>query len=324
MSRSLTLLLPHDPAAVQQRLPALETLLARGERRCDQPADWQRRLLQLCGVTTTAQQDLPLGPLCCLGDGGAAADGYWLRAEPVHLVADQDKVYLAARGSELSLTAEEAAALTAEFNALFHEDGWQLWAPAPDRWYLRLPQAPQLRTHAPDHAVGCDVRPLLPQGADGMRMQAALNEIQMLFHASGVNARRLAEGRPAVNSLWLWGGGLLPVLAPLPWERLQGEDCLLRGIAARAGVAGTAPPDGAEAWLGVAAGGMVLFDAELHPMGALERDWFAPLLAALRSGTLMQLEIHLTATACRYHVDRRSARRWWRRRRPLAMYAGST
>lgn len=319
MSRSLTLLLPHDPASVQLRLPALESLLARSERCCDQPAGWQRNLLQLCGVIPESQQDLPLAPLCCLAEGGAADTGYWLCAEPVHLLADQDKVYLAARGKELSLAADEATALVAEFNALFREDGWQLWAPTPARWYLRLPQPPQLRTHAPDNALGCDVRPLLPQGSDGMRMQAALNEIQMLFHASGVNARRLVEGRPAVNSLWLWGGGVLPALASLPWQRFYGEDCLLRGIAARAGSSAAAPVD-AGTCLRTDDSGLILFDAERHGIAALERDWFVPLLAALRDGVLAQLDIHLTATSCRYRIDGRAARRWWRRRRPLAAY----
>jgi hypothetical protein len=323
MSRTFTLLLPHDPASVQQRLPALETLLARGERACDLPAGVQQRLLQLCGLASAPGQDLPIGPLCALGDGIDSSAGYWLRAEPVHLVADQDKVYLAARGSELSLTGGEAAALAAEFNALFRDDGWQLWAPAPERWYLRLPQAPQLHTHAPDHALGCDVRPLLPQGTDGMRMQAALNEIQMLFHASATNARRLAEGRPAVNSLWLWGGGLLPELAPSPWGWMQGEECLLRGIAARAGVTRAAPSAGAAAWLGERGNGVVLFDEGRHALDALERDWFAPLLAALCNGALTQLDIHLTATACRYRLDGRAARHWWRRRRALKAYGAS-
>jgi hypothetical protein len=42
-----------------------------------------------------------------------------------------------------------------------------------------------------------------------------LNEVQMFLHCHRANARREAAGLPAVNSLWLWGGGSLPgALAP--------------------------------------------------------------------------------------------------------------
>lgn len=321
MSRSLTLLLSHDLASVQQRLPALEALLARGERRCDQPTDGPRRLLQLCAVAAAPQRELPLGPLCALGDGLAAGEGYWLCAEPVHLVADQDKVYLAARAATLSVTAEEAAALSTEFNALFRDDGWQLFAPVPTRWYLRLPQALQITTHAPDHAMGWDMRPKLPHGADALRLLAALNEIQMLFHASSVNARRNAAGRPAINSLWLWGGAAMPAVVT-PWQQVQGDDCLLRGLAARAGIpCGTA--DAAATWLAGTGDGLVWFDAAGDELARLEQNWFVPLLAALRSGGLAQLDIHLTQTPCSIHLEPRAARRWWRRSRPLAVFAAN-
>lgn len=320
MSRTLTLLLPHDSAAVSQRLPALETLLARGERRCDQSASWPHRLLQLCNLMPATDQELPLGALCALGDGLAADEGLWLRAEPVHLVADQDKVYLAARATDLAMTADEAAALAAEFNALFHDDGWQLLTPTPERWYLRLPQPWRLHTYAPDNALGCDVHPFLPQGADGLRLLAALSEIQMLFHASDVNAHRVVLGRPAINSLWLWGSGALPSLPALPWQRMQGDDCLLRGIAALGQAACETVVGDAAAWLRGEGSGLVCFDIEAHPLPALETQWFAPMLAALHKGSIARIDIHLTNTPCRCQLDARAARRWWRRRRPLADY----
>lgn len=319
MSHSLTLLLPHEPSSAQQRLPALEALLARGERRCDQPADWRQRLLQLCGVTSTAQQDLPLGPLCALGDGVASHDGYWLCAEPVHLVADQDKVYLAARADTLMVTAEEAAALAAEFNALYRNDGWQLHVPAPTRWYLRLPQPWQLRAASPQDALGCDIHPLLPQGTDGLRLVAALNETQMLFHGSVVNAQRSRAGLPAINSLWLWGGAVMPAVT-VPWQRMQGDDCLLRGLAAYAGIPCVASEDAAS-WLRGEDSGVVLFDTRRDDLAQLEASWFAPLLEALRRGQLQQLDLQLTQTQYNFQLQPRTVRRWWRRRRPVAAFA---
>lgn len=319
MSRSLTLLLPHDPASVQQRLPVLETLLARGDRRCDQVIGWQQRLLQLCGIASAPQRDLPLGPLCALGDGVASHDGYWLCAEPVHLVADQDKVYLAACADTLAVTAEEAATLAAEFNALYRDDGWQLYVPVPTRWYLRLPQAWQLHAAPPQEALGCDVHPLLPQGRDGLRLVAALNEIQMLFHGNVVNAQRSHAGLPTINSLWLWGGAVMPEVS-VPWQRMQGDNCLLRGLAARAGMPCATSAD-TVSWMQGAGSGVVVFDGYQDDLTQLEQIWFAPLLDALRRGQLQQLDFHLTETSCSFHLQPRTARRWWRRRRPLAALA---
>jgi len=315
MSRTLTLLLSHRPASARQRLPALETLLARADRRCAQSVSTQQRLLQLANPSP-AEAESPFGPLCALGDGLDAGAGYWLCAEPVHLTADQTTVYLAARAAALAITAAEAAALAAEFNALFRGDGWQLFAPHPTRWYLRLPQSLHLRTTPPDGAEGCDIWPLRPLGQDGLRLQAALNEIQMLFHASAVNAQRRDHGQPSINSLWLWGGAELPALN-VPWQQVQGDDCLLRGIAAQAGIPHAAAGDAA-GWLQGSGAGLVLLQEELP---FLEQHWFAPLLVALRRGELAGLDIHLSATACHYRLDRRSARRWWRRRHPLAAYA---
>lgn len=313
MSRTVTLFLSHAPTSMPQRLPALETMLARGDRHCTQTASLQQRLLQLAGLTSTEDQELPLGPLCALGDGLAAGEGYWLCAEPVHLVADQDKVYLAARAATLAIAETEAAALIAEFNTLYRDDGWQLFAPQPTRWYLRLPQSLQVCTAPPDGAVGCDVWLSRPQGRDGLRLQAALNEIQMLFHASAVNVRRRDSGLPTVNSLWLWGGAELPAVT-VPWRLVQGDDCLLRGIAACASIRSGGVRD-AGALLRETGDSLILLAGEA---AQLEADWFAPLLAAVRRGELDALEIHLDNCACSYRLDRRAARRWWRRRRPVA------
>lgn len=319
MSRSLTLLLPHDPASVQQRLPALETLLARADRDCNQAVGWRQRLLQLCDVAPAPQHDVPLGPLGALGDGLTIDEGFWLCAEPVHLVADQDKVYLAARADSLAISAEEASALAGEFNALYRVDGWQLYAPEPTRWYLRLPQPWQLHTVPPDNALGCDIHPLLPQGSDGLKLMAALNEIQMLFHASAVNAQRNRVDQPVINSLWLWGGAVRP-MARVPWQRMHGDDCLLRGLAECAGIACVATVDAVN-WLQDEGSGMVLFDAHRDDLSQLEQFWFMPLLEALRRGQLQQLDLHLTETSCSFHLQPRTARRWWRQRRPLVTLA---
>jgi hypothetical protein len=55
-------------------------------------------------------------------------------------------------------------------------------------------------------------------------------------------------------------------------------------------------------------------------MTQLEHQWIAPLFAAVRAGTLAQVTL-IADNGRQYRLTRRSARRWWRRRRPLAAYA---
>lgn len=309
----LELILPHGPADGRPSTPALAAMLARGEWRGGLPADPGQRLLTLCGFVPT-DGGPPLASLCCLADGGDPGDAYWLRADPVHLSADQDALYLAADAQALAVTADEAAALAAEFNALYRADGRQLLPLAPTRWYLRCADSPRITTTPPQAALSHAVRPLLPQGPDAMQWHALLNEVQMLFHHSPVNAARAAQGQPPINSLWPWGGGRLPHRCTVPWRRIYANDCVAGGLAVLAQRQRVALPAAADAVLGGDGPALVVFDAQPPDWGEMERHWFAPLREALRNGRLEALVLHLCGSGESVRVDRAALRRWWRGR----------
>ena len=50
----------------------------------------------------------------------------------------------------------------------------------------------------------------LPSGDDTATYRNLLGEIEMALHEHEVNLRRVEQGQQAVNSLWLWGGGVAP------------------------------------------------------------------------------------------------------------------
>src|SRR6185436_8180005 len=111
-----------------------------------------------------------------------------------------------------------------------------------------------------------------------------LTEIQMLLHSHAVNAAREARGEPAVNSLWFWGAGRLPGRVQGRWKSVTSDEPLALGLARLAGAAAHALPESADAWLEHPATDgrhLVILDPAVE---ALERDWFAPLAAALRAG----------------------------------------
>jgi len=217
-TRLMLLLVPHlfpsarllEVASQNLRLPALETVLARGSRQAFADEGSEAALCQMLGIDR--QQDWPLAPIALQADGGDPGRDYWLRADPVHLGVMRDRIVLA-DSQALELDQAEADALVASIHGHFG-DSFSPLALQPRRWYLRLPQAPQMSTTPLSCATGRDIDPLQPRGPDASHFRALLNELQMLLHDHPVNQRREARGQLPVNSLWIWGGGVLPQARP--------------------------------------------------------------------------------------------------------------
>lgn len=312
------------------RLPALETLLARGDRLDRPPCGYHARLFALFGMSVESVA-LPIAPLTRMADCGVMDKGAWLRADPVFLQADGARLVLAA--DRLRIARDEAEAFEAELREVLAPEGLALETPNPQRWYLRLPQLPDVRMHAPAAALGRDIHDYLPGGPEGKRWRRMFNALQMVLHASQVNARREARGDVPVNSLWFWGAGVLPPApARAPYVQAWTDEALAVGLARLAGLPVAAPVADLDAWLNAAIspGDHVVIledaarpvddgDAEawLKVMAKLEMQWFMPLLAALRRGDLQALRLYFDDGAVA--VSARCLRRLWRRRRPLAL-----
>ncbi len=279
------------------------------------PADLSASLFDLFHLRLEEHRDWPVASLSALGDGLAASSGWWLRADPVHLVADRDQLYLSAC-HVLGVTQSEAEELVKELNRTYAADGWEFIAVTPQRWYLRLPQPLAMRTIPTSGAIGRRVGEVLPQGEDALVFQRAMTEIQMLLHTSLANTRRSEQGFLTINSLWFWGGGELPEAAgESAWDRIVADDPLLLGLARLHGVE-TATAAATPLRLG-AGEAKVLWQADVTSLELAERELFAPLVAMLQSGELAELVLVLPGYG-RWHIDRAALRRWWRRRKPLS------
>lgn len=277
-----------ETAAQDLRLPAFETLLVRGRRDVCAAEGVEA---QVCGGLGIArQQDYPIAPITLQSDGGDAGAHYWLRADPVHLRVMRDRIVLASP-DELRLTQPDAEALAHSIGEHFGP-AFRPQALHPARWYLRLDQPPRLHTTPLSLAVGCDIDPLLPQGEDAMQFRTQLNELQMLLFDHPVNQTREARGELPVSSLWLWGGGCLPAI-PKPAVTLYSNDVEVRALGRFCGVEAAAMPSVFPAGL-LEENSLIVLDqlkeagqygdalAWREAISALERDWFAPLIAYLR------------------------------------------
>jgi hypothetical protein len=95
-----------------------------------------------------------------------------------------------------------------------------------------------------------------------------------------------------VNSVWFWGGGVLPASVRGGFAGIWGDDPLARGLARAAGLSWAALPEHAGQWLAQASAGehLVVLDplpvAQSNPLENLERNWFVPMLQALRERQL--------------------------------------
>lgn len=302
----------------------METALARAQSLPAPPAGLETRLFHLFDIPRLPGADLPIAAVTRLAETGQADEAWWLRADPVYLLVEGGHLILVDRIADLPLT--EAQALAQEILAVFGADGWRLETAPGGHWYLHPGGAPALHTYPLSAVRGRDVHPFLPAGPEGRRWRGVLNEIQMLLHASPINAAREARGVLPVNSLWPWGGGRLPAPARSRWAGVWGSLMLSRGLAMRTGAPVADLPGDAAAWLSRASQGEHLLvlngnDIESTPdWGVVEGIWVEPLLLALRSGDLRRM-VFVGDRGHAYAIGAADLRRWWRRRRPLQHYA---
>jgi hypothetical protein len=156
-----------------------------------------------------------------------------------------------------------------------------------------------------------------------------LNEVQMLFHAHEVNLVREQRGEPAINSLWPWGGGVMPKAANTMIDRVMSDEPLADALAGMAGINVDTAPLSAEQLLSRGDPGVTLavmdalywparyneIEAWVDALHTLEDMMFAPLLDALATGSVTSIRLLPCNGSC-FDITRRQLRGFWRRVRP--------
>lgn len=214
--------------------PALTRLLARAERTADAAAapglagsDWLAR--EVFGTAPPA----PTAPYARAALSGSYDARQVWHADPVHIAVGRESLIVQELGAA-SPAPEEADALIAAASALCAEHGCDLQR-AGSAWFLSNWHAWSMRPQ-PLAAMSGTPMPLPAAGeTDALIWSRLHNAIQMVWHEHPVNQAREREGRPAINGLWLHGGGHWAPLAPLRWQRVHSRDAGLRGAARAAG-----------------------------------------------------------------------------------------
>jgi hypothetical protein len=315
-------------AGAPGRYPALERFLARGRRTIEGPQP-QRLEGWLREAFALEEKVIPAGALSLIAANRDPGNDSWLRADPVHLRLLRDRVVVMP-AEALQISLQEADAFCASLNE--HFAGVMEVIPLDARrWSARVF----------GKALDLDDVPALQVAGREIRRERErdreVTEIQMVLHEHPVNVAREARGEPALNSLWLWGAGRASK-STSPWKSVLADEPLVMGLAMLAQTHYRSLPSGAAQWLQSAPQDgrqLVILDALRVPamlqdaeqyrerLAALEKNWFAPLLSALRRGRIGMLTLHVpdAAEAVSFEAIRGDLRRFWRLAKPIERYA---
>lgn len=317
-----------------QRIPALEILLAKASRDSNGSQSMESSLRAQFGITTPAP--LPYAALAVLAGNRWETGRHYAFADPVHLAVDRDRLVMA-DGMAFNVTEVESEALMQTLNGLFSDDGLHFVALDPRHWIIERDRAIDVAAVPIHEARGKAVDSLLPSGADQQNWRATQSEIQMLLHDHPVNEARENRGELPINSVWFWGGGVLPPLSKSVEDKsktLCADLAWVRGFARHLGVPAASIAEWEKFLQAPELGTQCLvaddslqaridysdMDGWRTALTQLEASLFAPALGHLQRGALEEISIQSpTANDSKiWTVARGDLRKFWRRPKPLA------
>jgi hypothetical protein len=322
-----------DAGAGLQRLPVLETLLARS-RVTALAADW-RGWLAARSSNVSCRVATPAATVAAAygadPSSGQVPGQVWL-ATPVHYFAGLDSVHLHPAGL-LRLDSEEQQRLTADFARVFADSPWELRSFGQRELLLAGP-AINASGADPAHFAGCDPSPGLPHGEGAATLRRLGAEMEMWLYEHPLNLERGRRGELPVTTLWLWGAearaaATPPVgvpaaaavpIAPAAAATLYGSDTYAEALwRLQGGVAAALPAAFDAALISPHADSVFLYPL-LRPQGLraafeqLEQRWLPAALRAVSARRVSVLRLVVGARAYGWGwLDRA---RFWRPRAP--------
>jgi hypothetical protein len=326
--------------------PALAALLSRTAAHQRPPYDERARALPhetwLARALGLEQYGQPAFAAAAMrGFGLEPADGTWFIINPSHIEIARSHLLMPDL-RQLGLAEDDSRALFAAARPLFEEAGYRLEYGDADTWFMRADDWTGMDTATPDAAVGINLTDCMPAGPRALAYRKLQNEVQMLWFTHPANAAREARRQGAVNAFWLWGGANAATQHPAGATTLVAAQAGTHAAPQKAGGGKVIATFETPGWLSalgsnrlatldgiaqlerdtllicgnVAAPALAAdWSAWLHEMQRLEAGLFAPLLAALRQGTVSQARLVLSHRAA--HADftttAMAQRKFWRR-----------
>ncbi len=150
-------------------------------------------------------------------------------ADPVHLIAGSDDAQLVPT-ARLAITMDETRALVDELNAVLGDARSGFLVDSAGHWYYHGLEPAALNTLPTSAVEGHPMTGVMPRTVEARPWRSLWSEVQMALHQASVNQARQARGAPVINSLWFWGGGVLPELSVDSSVVVFSDDDFVRGL----------------------------------------------------------------------------------------------
>lgn len=273
--------------------PQLARLAGRGSV-SKRPIDARQDALHAATLDALQLHDVadkyPSAAVIRTGLSGERADGFWLRAQPIHFAAGLDRLTTVPLRGHARLSIAEREWLTPTFVDHLQSAGFELHDGADGEWLLRSEAPLQVQTVTPEFAAANPAEDILPRGRDAGGLRRLMTELQMLLHEHPVNTQRQLRGLPALNAIWVHGEGMLSDLSVTSLPAACGDDVYLRGIYRLHDRPVKSRPTDVTALLTQVSGPTVAV-IDVTNAETFEAQWLAPLSRALLSGAIAKLTV---------------------------------
>lgn len=285
----------------------LEKILSKSSQEIFSPQSLDAWLCQSFGVDKQ-QCDWPIAPIMAQSDSDHTIDpglDFWMRADPVHLRIEQNHILLA-DSQAFKISAEESQQLVQTINQSLNDPNIHLLALQPSRWYLRCREIPKFETYTLSDVTCRNINDYLPKSAGGAMWNKVFNEIQMILHENPINQKRETLEELPINSVWFWGGGVMPQeKIESPFNHVWSNDGLAKALALHGNAVWEKIPAKGDEFLQKAKDGthLVVLDSLYskaryrnayewrEALKEMEEEWFSPLYNALTDKMLNQIDL---------------------------------
>lgn len=169
-----------------------------------------------------------------LGQTGREVDGWVAAADPVSFEPRMRDIVAHRVPQGQLATADLESVFAAAQDVLAAADTMK-FETIGNYGYLHSTRPMSTATVSPTSLHGYSPEEYLPTGDEGRSFHRIHGELQMLFHEHAVNASRTQRGLPAINGLWIWGGGRMPQPVQQDLPDLLGDDPLFSGYWKKSG-----------------------------------------------------------------------------------------
>jgi hypothetical protein len=270
---------------------------------------WQHGFLTALGLHGELDR-YASAPVSIMGASPTPEPGYWMHAELLHLAAGMDSLTCVPLRSHAAIHARERDELEGSIADHLRSHGLALHANSSAGWMVAFERRLDAATVSPEAAARSDLAEAMPRGRDAGMLRRLMTELQMLLHEHPVNTRRARTDLPAINAVWLWGGGEIATPSAQMQAAVAGEDPYVLGVCRIQGTPCMGLPSDP---------GELPRDADtvavIAPVDAqtLEDRWLAPLARSVSQGAWRSLDVMIEGW--RLSVSRGSLWRFWRRPR---------